>query len=204
MESNNQEDFVNQEVVDLDQEDQDNNSLGVGRSYECVFCKRGFNTAQALGGHMNIHRKDRARNKPSSSSSLDLVLNSSNDIISSSNHDPRFYHQINIIPTYHHQPHFFPSHDHQQQFMNHRSSSSSSSNFQYSSVPAQPFSPNDHYFNYNHQIGFNPFGFDQWSMSFHNNMPCSSSAHVEDLEKSRRGVSQEEELDLELRLGGPL
>ncbi|KAF8394307.1 hypothetical protein HHK36_020514 [Tetracentron sinense] len=32
-----------------------------GRSYECVFCKRGFTTAQALGGHMNIHRKDRAR-----------------------------------------------------------------------------------------------------------------------------------------------
>ncbi|CAN1844988.1 Transcriptional regulator TAC1 [Linum perenne] len=33
--------------------------LGMGRSYECVFCKRGFTTAQALGGHMNIHRKDR-------------------------------------------------------------------------------------------------------------------------------------------------
>uniref|UniRef100_A0A0E0KZZ1 C2H2-type domain-containing protein n=1 Tax=Oryza punctata TaxID=4537 RepID=A0A0E0KZZ1_ORYPU len=31
--------------------------------YECVFCKRGFTTAQALGGHMNIHRRDRA-NKP--------------------------------------------------------------------------------------------------------------------------------------------
>ncbi|XP_008794311.1 transcriptional regulator SUPERMAN-like [Phoenix dactylifera] len=29
--------------------------------YECMFCKRGFTTAQALGGHMNIHRKDRAR-----------------------------------------------------------------------------------------------------------------------------------------------
>ena len=27
--------------------------------YECSFCKRGFNNAQALGGHMNIHRKDR-------------------------------------------------------------------------------------------------------------------------------------------------
>ncbi|KAK6141626.1 hypothetical protein DH2020_024629 [Rehmannia glutinosa] len=47
----------------------ENNDLGVGRSYECVFCKRGFNTAQALGGHMNIHRKDRARNKPITSSS---------------------------------------------------------------------------------------------------------------------------------------
>ncbi|ERM94937.1 transcriptional regulator SUPERMAN [Amborella trichopoda] len=34
---------------------------GPNRSYECTFCKRGFSTAQALGGHMNIHRKDRAR-----------------------------------------------------------------------------------------------------------------------------------------------
>ncbi|KAL6619946.1 hypothetical protein ACP70R_032035 [Stipagrostis hirtigluma subsp. patula] len=29
--------------------------------YECVFCKRGFTTAQALGGHMNIHRRDRGK-----------------------------------------------------------------------------------------------------------------------------------------------
>ncbi|XXG66333.1 hypothetical protein AAC387_Pa05g3837 [Persea americana] len=33
------------------------------RSYECTFCKRGFSNAQALGGHMNIHRKDRAKLK---------------------------------------------------------------------------------------------------------------------------------------------
>lgn len=31
------------------------------RFYECIFCKRGFTNAQALGGHMNIHRKDRQR-----------------------------------------------------------------------------------------------------------------------------------------------
>lgn len=35
-------------------------STTVIRSYDCVFCQRGFTTAQALGGHMNIHRKDRA------------------------------------------------------------------------------------------------------------------------------------------------
>ncbi|PKU70875.1 transcriptional regulator TAC1-like [Dendrobium catenatum] len=34
---------------------------GAGRFYECVFCKRGFSTAQALGGHMNIHRRDRTK-----------------------------------------------------------------------------------------------------------------------------------------------
>lgn len=36
---------------------------GSRRSYECTYCKRGFTNAQALGGHMNIHRKDRAKDK---------------------------------------------------------------------------------------------------------------------------------------------
>ncbi|KAL6192103.1 hypothetical protein ACLB2K_038490 [Fragaria x ananassa] len=31
------------------------------RCYICGFCKREFKSAQALGGHMNVHRKDRAR-----------------------------------------------------------------------------------------------------------------------------------------------
>lgn len=193
MESNHQE-----EVDHLLRENE--NRLGIGRSYECVFCKRGFNTAQALGGHMNIHRKDRARNKPSSSL---VVVNSDKHII---DQDPRFYHQI-ISPTSyqpHHHDYQYSSHHHHGlhpvQFINH-GSSSSSSYFQSASAasPAQPFFQNHHYFN---NQRFNPFGFDQWSMSF--NMPCGSSAHGEDIEKSRRGVvGQEEELDLELRLGGP-
>lgn len=36
------------------------------RSYTCSFCKREFRSAQALGGHMNVHRKDRARLRQSS------------------------------------------------------------------------------------------------------------------------------------------
>lgn len=36
---------------------------GAIRSYECTFCKRGFSNAQALGGHMNIHRRDKAKLK---------------------------------------------------------------------------------------------------------------------------------------------
>ncbi|PKA45860.1 Transcriptional regulator SUPERMAN [Apostasia shenzhenica] len=31
------------------------------RCYSCSFCKREFRSAQALGGHMNVHRRDRAR-----------------------------------------------------------------------------------------------------------------------------------------------
>ena len=37
------------------------------RSYSCSFCRREFRTAQALGGHMNVHRRDRARLKLPSS-----------------------------------------------------------------------------------------------------------------------------------------
>ncbi|CAM6042186.1 unnamed protein product [Sphagnum compactum] len=29
-------------------------------SYSCSFCHREFRTAQALGGHMNVHRRERA------------------------------------------------------------------------------------------------------------------------------------------------
>ncbi|KAK9714161.1 hypothetical protein RND81_06G075600 [Saponaria officinalis] len=36
------------------------------RSYVCDFCKKGFSNAQALGGHMNIHRRDRAKLRQSS------------------------------------------------------------------------------------------------------------------------------------------
>ncbi|KAJ8505768.1 hypothetical protein OPV22_006654 [Ensete ventricosum] len=38
------------------------------RSYSCSFCRREFRSAQALGGHMNVHRRDRARLKQSSPS----------------------------------------------------------------------------------------------------------------------------------------
>lgn len=31
------------------------------KNYACSFCKREFRSAQALGGHMNVHRRDRAR-----------------------------------------------------------------------------------------------------------------------------------------------
>ncbi|XP_076942051.1 uncharacterized protein LOC143611795 [Bidens hawaiensis] len=51
------------------------------RSYTCTFCRREFRSAQALGGHMNVHRRDRARlhqaqpnfKNPNSSSSTLLI-----------------------------------------------------------------------------------------------------------------------------------
>lgn len=47
-----------------------NQTLGISwpppRSYSCTFCRREFRSAQALGGHMNVHRRDRARLRQSS------------------------------------------------------------------------------------------------------------------------------------------
>lgn len=42
-------------------EDTGNNITWPPRSYTCTFCRREFRSAQALGGHMNVHRRDRAR-----------------------------------------------------------------------------------------------------------------------------------------------
>ncbi|XWS55632.1 hypothetical protein CRYUN_Cryun09bG0017600 [Craigia yunnanensis] len=49
---------------------------GHAKSYTCSFCKKRFSNAQALGGHMNIHRKDKAKLRESSEEnilSLDIV-----------------------------------------------------------------------------------------------------------------------------------
>ncbi|XP_066324578.1 transcriptional regulator SUPERMAN-like [Miscanthus floridulus] len=41
--------------------DDDDDDEGTRQPYRCTFCRRGFPTAQALGGHMNVHRRHRGR-----------------------------------------------------------------------------------------------------------------------------------------------
>ncbi|KAG0474615.1 hypothetical protein HPP92_014301 [Vanilla planifolia] len=69
MEGEEEKEQGSDEVESADQgaDDAGGSSSG-GRFYDCIFCKRGFSTAQALGGHMNIHRRDRARIRPAASS----------------------------------------------------------------------------------------------------------------------------------------
>ncbi|KAJ8766060.1 hypothetical protein K2173_020576 [Erythroxylum novogranatense] len=50
------------------------------RCYACSFCRREFRSAQALGGHMNVHRRDRARLKQS--------LSPQEDDFQRHNHEP--------------------------------------------------------------------------------------------------------------------
>ncbi|KAG2306698.1 hypothetical protein Bca52824_026446 [Brassica carinata] len=52
-------------------------SGGNGRIYDCDICIRGFTNPQALGGHINLHRKERERNLSSSSSSQSLPFSNS-------------------------------------------------------------------------------------------------------------------------------
>ncbi|GMH19964.1 hypothetical protein Nepgr_021805 [Nepenthes gracilis] len=58
------------------------------RSYTCSFCRREFRSAQALGGHMNVHRRDRARMRHSPIANtpinLNFIPNNNNDNINSS------------------------------------------------------------------------------------------------------------------------
>ncbi|KAJ8899747.1 hypothetical protein K2173_019447 [Erythroxylum novogranatense] len=49
---------------------QSSSSNQAQKSYTCAFCKRGFSNAQALGGHMNIHRRDRAKLREASDENL--------------------------------------------------------------------------------------------------------------------------------------
>ncbi|KAK1374698.1 transcriptional regulator SUPERMAN-like [Heracleum sosnowskyi] len=88
MESNHHDQWVSSVDQEVDQQELDY-SDGIGRSYQCVFCKRGFTTAQALGGHMNIHRKDRAKTRPAASST-----NFDNNKKEENNTGPRFYQPI--------------------------------------------------------------------------------------------------------------
>ncbi|KAL2321026.1 hypothetical protein Fmac_029995 [Flemingia macrophylla] len=85
------------EETDPSSEQNNDDMIGTGRSYECIFCKRGFTTAQALGGHMNIHRKERASNK-TKVGSPNSPPSSANTVDGNSNYaDLRFY---SLIPSH--------------------------------------------------------------------------------------------------------
>ncbi|XP_041008650.1 zinc finger protein JAGGED-like [Juglans microcarpa x Juglans regia] len=75
-----EEDSKSSSTEESDRLEQKDHDKGTGRSYECVFCKRGFTTAQALGGHMNIHRKDKGKaSRPNISAPNNSVVSSGAD-----------------------------------------------------------------------------------------------------------------------------
>lgn len=58
------------------------------RNYACSFCKREFRSAQALGGHMNVHRRDRARLRSSLSSWVSDQCPKPNNPATTTNYKP--------------------------------------------------------------------------------------------------------------------
>ncbi|THG13567.1 zinc finger protein 11-like [Camellia sinensis] len=177
-----QEDSMNSsnscEEVDQPEQDNINNDVGIRRSYECVFCKRGFTTAQALGGHMNIHRKDRAaKTRPPA-------------LISHKHHhqeiygNPMIYQQISSYqPRYS----YVPREEAQVDYRTYIPASTSAARPSYDFYDQNP-----------HR--FNPFG-DDWRMSL-----SLQFGPVPEEERNRVVGSddqEDDELDLELRLGGP-
>lgn len=95
------------------------------RNYRCSFCKKEFKSAQALGGHMNVHRRDRAK----------LRLSPSLDCVSTnSNANPNF--SSSSSPSY--AAKFIP-------YMTHGFSLPSSSSMDEAKVPIVSHSPCDHH-----------------------------------------------------------
>ncbi|KAK4848200.1 hypothetical protein QYF36_010269 [Acer negundo] len=190
MESNTYEDSKSSSE-ETDRSEQASDEMGTGRSYECVFCKRGFTTAQALGGHMNIHRKDRAKNRP-----ITLVPPISDKVDRESNYGGfRSYMQVQSYPTHYAMPPevqgnyqtFFPE-----------------STWSDRSMHSTTYHGGDNSYGKN-PMYLNPFG-DDWR-SGNLSLRVDQSDHVpdddDDEDKEKRGGDGEDddELDLELRLG---
>ncbi|XP_050203406.1 zinc finger protein 11 [Mercurialis annua] len=156
----------------------DKNSSGFlwpQRNYICSFCKRQFNSAQALGGHMNVHRRDRA-----------MLIQLPSWVFDYPNPNPN-----NIIAKSHPNPNPNPS------FSSSAISSSSSSSFHYSHHSL--LSPPPHITSlssppsYNHNN--NPM------IKKYHDLEVLQSNEVISLELEIGFKDPKEVVDLELRLG---
>ncbi|KAJ4845454.1 hypothetical protein Tsubulata_031650 [Turnera subulata] len=160
------------------------------RTYECTFCKRGFTNAQALGGHMNIHRKDRPNYKGKQASASSVPIKDYDH-----DHDQED-RNLGCRPSVSSEPaRNYPFCEAQRNY------------HMYFQPPAGP-SPRS----------VPPYGCYYGSHEFlvprsheflgMNEELCGAnlslqigSTHVEDMNKGNMGVAKEDELDLELRLG---
>ncbi|KAK8467988.1 hypothetical protein PHAVU_007G195500 [Phaseolus vulgaris] len=194
MEFSCQEDYSKSSSEEIDRSSEQNDEMGTGRSYECVFCKRGFTTAQALGGHMNIHRKDRANKaKPNFPPSTSTKVDDSNSYADLGLYSPSsnttylargsYYStlpdpEVDINYNYYHQL-YFPSH---------ACAAKSPSHVQYSEVLCVE----------NQRDPQLLFGQDwrQRGLSLYTNPLCAR----QNKDKTQNNT-EEDDLDLELRLG---
>ncbi|XP_044504132.1 zinc finger protein 1-like [Mangifera indica] len=176
MESNPQEDSKSSSE-ETHRSEQANDDMGTGRSYECVFCKRGFTTAQALGGHMNIHRKNRGKHRPSSISDQADRQNHAKfkSYTTVQSYPPRYAMNSEVPLNY---QIFFPASS-------------------WAERPLPTHDSNDYFYGRNLQR-MDPFEDNNWRGNLRSR---TGPSHVADEKDKREGTSEEDELDLELRLG---
>ncbi|XVE72978.1 hypothetical protein DITRI_Ditri11bG0081200 [Diplodiscus trichospermus] len=183
MEANQLEDSKSSNE-ETDRSEQSNDDTGIGRSYECVFCRRGFTTAQALGGHMNIHRKDRAKSRPSS---VPIVSGK----VSDENYASLRSYSYPPIESY--QPHYSIA---PEVHVSYQAFFPSSGNWGF----RPPHTPHSDELFVDSTQHLNPFGEEDWPRSLSLGIGPS---HEDDHENKTTDIvsHEEDELDLELRLG---
>ncbi|CAB4291553.1 unnamed protein product [Prunus armeniaca] len=190
---------------EADQRSDANDGVGTGRSYECVFCKRGFTTAQALGGHMNIHRRERApKTRPSSAPNLSSSISKSVD---DHNHPGlRSYREIQSYP-----PHYSTAPDHDQVVVDHHVNYRTFMPAPTGSWVVRP-SPHANYVSEEDLCARNYIprhrnlltdDHRDWRSGSSLSLGIGRPSHDLDNNKDRvaNGAGSDEELDLELRLG---
>ncbi|GAV81210.1 hypothetical protein CFOL_v3_24669 [Cephalotus follicularis] len=150
------------------------------RSYECTFCKRGFTNAQALGGHMNIHRKDRAKDKRQHSGSSISSKPMNEDFM-----NPRYIPAISSSETSRFHPVLEAQRNYGHVYLQPPMSS-----------PRYPYSYHD-----NHLINSRSqsTSMNDEFLGANLSLRIGSGTHVGN--EVRRAVGKEDEVDLELRLG---
>ncbi|KAL9390002.1 hypothetical protein Peur_018607 [Populus x canadensis] len=179
--SSTEENYDRQEQVKEDSSSR--TTISAKRSYECSFCKRGFTNAQALGGHMNIHRKDRANR------TKDKQLASSSSVSSKASEEIK--NPIYMVPNSSEPTKYYPVSEAQRNYGTYFQQPAGSS-------PREPYS-------YKH--GSHDFLVPRsQSLSMNDELWGTSiglqigSSNIQDNGGNRR-VSEDDEVDLELRLG---
>ena len=174
------------EESDKQEEAQDHDTAGTKRSYDCTFCKRGFTNAQALGGHMNIHRKDRAKAKQ---------VTTPNSSLQNPNEE-----EFMALP--------FSSEFSNQPTRHCTLESQRNCDMYFHPPPApnysrnQPSPPYAHAFQheFHHNPRSQPMNFNQELRGANLSLQIGPS-HVDNANQVRRGTQEDSEVDLELRLG---
>ncbi|KAK6787098.1 hypothetical protein RDI58_015623 [Solanum bulbocastanum] len=176
-------------------EEDTGNSMGATwppRFYTCTFCRREFRSAQALGGHMNVHRSDRVRlNQTPSHASNSSTLNFPNANSTLLIQNQEFIQNGGLCFLYSMPNYNNPNH-----------TTTKSSNVDPSNVLSNisPFLTNNLMSPCPiPSSNFQPHNIS--SSSFNTSEPSASNSTSNDNNRDKRDSTIEDEIDLELRLG---